>query len=224
MSNNNTGDLIIEGLGSSNGGIFNTVKINGHGTISSDLDCQSFICNGIAKVNGILETNGATIQGILTISGNTKANHVKISGKTDINGSLFLDELYLDGDLAAKENLKASTFTGRGRISLKHLDAKTIDFHLFGPCKTHIITGDNIYIKKGHKNINIFSHEFNPLRSKLTTDSIEGNTIYIEHTNANIVKGKDIIIGPGCNIGHLEYENTFTQQDNDSSVAYSVKI
>ena len=43
------------------------------------------------------------------------------------------------------------------------------------------------------------------LRRELTTNLIEGDEIYLQNTNAKIVRGINITIGEGCNIGLVEY-------------------
>jgi hypothetical protein len=39
-------DLIINGIGSTNGGHFDTVKLNGNGTINGEVVCTNFESNG----------------------------------------------------------------------------------------------------------------------------------------------------------------------------------
>lgn len=41
--------------------------------------------------------------------------------------------------------------------------------------------------------------------NKLTTEVIEGTIINISNTNAKIVRGHDVRLGPGCDIGEVEY-------------------
>lgn len=44
-----TDKLIINGSGSSKGGRFHTVEINGSGTVSGDVECTSLLFNGSGK-------------------------------------------------------------------------------------------------------------------------------------------------------------------------------
>lgn len=44
---------------------------------------------------------------------------------------------------------------------------------------------------------------------KLIADVIEGDRVYLENTEAAVVRGKEVIIGPGCSIGTIEYENKY---------------
>lgn len=73
---NELGHLMINGLGSSNGGHFDSAVINGKGTVNGDMDCNTFSCNGAVTVNG-----------------NVKAEKMKISGTTKIQEK-FMQILY----------------------------------------------------------------------------------------------------------------------------------
>ena len=57
---------------------------------------------------------------------------------------------------------------------------------------------DNFFFKK------VIDKMFNS-KGELTTELIEGDEIYLENTNAKIVRGNNITIGEGCNIGLIEY-------------------
>ena len=47
--------------------------------------------------------------------------------------------------------------------------------------------------------------------SELVTDLIEGDDIYLENTHAKVARGNNITLGPGCEIGIVEYKNDFKQ-------------
>jgi hypothetical protein len=39
---------------------------------------------------------------------------------------------------------------------------------------------------------------------------IEGDFIDLEYTTADIIRGNIVIIGPGCNVGRIEYRDQIT--------------
>ena len=59
--------------------------------------------------------------------------------------------------------------------------------------------------------------------SGLSTNSIEGDDIYLEYTKAKAVRGNNIILGPGCEIELVEYKDNF-KQDDTSEVETQRKI
>lgn len=50
-----TENLIINGYGSSNGGEFHKVQLNGKGTVNGNVECEKFECNGYGAVTGDLK-------------------------------------------------------------------------------------------------------------------------------------------------------------------------
>ncbi len=58
-----TDKLVINGSGSSKGGRFHTVEINGSGTVSGDVECTSLLFNGSGKTDGHVKTQTLTISG-----------------------------------------------------------------------------------------------------------------------------------------------------------------
>lgn len=223
MQQNEQDDLIIKGFASSIGGFYKDVVINGHGTISSALTCQSFRCNGISKVSGDFTAHEATIKGQLTTLGDIFSEVFHITGKSDIHGSLTTKHIEIEGDFAAKSNGHAETLISKGRMRLNDLEARNIEWKLIGHSKCQQIIGENINIQKGHKNINLLNHDINPFNSQLTTELIQGHDIYIEHANVEVVRGYRVTIGPGCTINKLEYKETF-EEIGDSTIHMIKKL
>lgn len=56
-----TENLIINGYGSSNGGEFHKVQLNGKGTVNGNVECDEFQCNGYGAVTGDLNSSNARI-------------------------------------------------------------------------------------------------------------------------------------------------------------------
>ncbi|NOU98016.1 hypothetical protein GC093_33025 [Paenibacillus sp. LMG 31456] len=227
------GDLIISGSGSTAGGTFNNVKINGEGTISGDIDSIEFKTNGssrtqgnvkstIIKVNGITRIEGnvdaeqLNVNGQTDIGGDVSVRVLKLQGKSDIGGNLTGDLLEIGGELKVQRDCEAETFLQKGSFIIGGmLNAGKIDIQLFGPCKAKEIGGETISVKRTglalslHKIIHsLFITGF---EDRLTVDTIEGDDIYLEYTTAKIVRGNRVNIGPGCEIIHVEYKDHFEQ-------------
>jgi hypothetical protein len=62
-----------------------------------------------------------------------------------------------------------------------------------------------------------------PPFDKLTAQIIEGDYVYVEYTMAEIVRGTNVIIGPGCEIALVEYK-TKLDRDKSSKVMRIVQI
>ena len=48
----------------------------------------------------------------------------------------------------------------------------------------------------------------------MSAQLIEGDNIVLEYTDADIVRGKNVVIGRGCNINKVEYTNEYKLKDD----------
>lgn len=60
-------------------------------------------------------------------------------------------------------------------------------------------------------------------RPVLTAELIEGDVIELTHTNAKIVRGNTVKIGPNCQIETVEYSGDYTCDPN-ASVGTSTRM
>ena len=220
------GDIKISGSGSSGGGKYNDVTISGSGKISGDLECVDFKTSGSSKVIGNLKAETIKISGSARIEGNVevgemrvsgsshvigqvKGQSIKISGSTHIEGNLYGEEVSVSGSVNIGKDCEAESFKASGNFKIQGLlNAGEVNINLGGKSSVKEIGGehievrvsimDNFFFKK------IIDKMFNS-EGALTTELIEGDKIYLENTNAKIVRGKHVTIGEGCNIGLIEY-------------------
>jgi cytoskeletal protein CcmA (bactofilin family) len=237
MGMESRGDLVINGFGSSNGGQFHHVTINGKGTIKSDVECVDFECNGSGTVQGAVTTNTAQVNGVvkilgdvegkqLTVDGSAKMeksvhiNKIKVSGKVNVGGSVKAEEVVVKGRLTVEEDCEAETFKAESLFKIGGLlNADEITIKLYGDCRAKEIGGDTIRVKKNKASL---FDLFKP-NTQLETDLIEGNKIEIEYTHAKIVRGQQVTIGPNCHIGLIEYTDELIV-DKKASIGESKKI
>jgi cytoskeletal protein CcmA (bactofilin family) len=225
------GDLVINGLGSSNGGVFSRVTLNGSGTVNSDIECEELECNGTGtlkgnvaasstKVSGVFRFHGTIegeklqVDGTIKIGQNLSVKSLKISGKANVGGRVKADEVNLHGVLTVGEDFEAESFKGKYRFTIGGLlNAEQIDVEIYGDCKAKEIGGENIRVKP-HKGSFIGALVKPFYKTQLETDLIEGDKIELENTVAKVVRGHKVKIGPNCQIGLVEYSDEFSQDKN----------
>lgn len=222
-------DLLINGFGSSNGGTFNTISINGKGSVNGDVECVEFDFNGSGKINGNVTANTAkfnghgkingnfecqslTVDGTAGFSNNLFVKKMKVSGKASVGGKVKSDEIKIKGIFTVGEDCEAETFIAESQFRIGGLlNADLINITIFADCKAKEIGGQNILIK--HKNTLLgFFKPF--VRTQLETECIEGDKIEIENTKAGIVRGNQVVIGANCEIEVVEYSGEFTMDKN----------
>jgi cytoskeletal protein CcmA (bactofilin family) len=229
METKKMGDLIINGFGSSNGGQFNQVIVNGKGTVNSDIDCANFECNGSGtvngnvvsqsakisgngKVNGSIESQFLTIDGSAKVANNLFVKRLKIAGKAYVGGKIKSDELKLRGKITVEEDCEAEVIKAESQFIIGGLlNADFIDITIFANCKAKEIGGQTILIKQKASLLGLFKG-FVP--NQLETELIEGDKIEIENTKAGIVRGNNVTIGPNCIIDVVEYSGELSMAEN----------
>ncbi|GAA4880920.1 polymer-forming cytoskeletal protein [Paenibacillus vulneris] len=224
MEHYNDQDIVIAGSGTSGGGSFRNVKIDGFGTLLSDTKCMEFQVNGKGGVKGQLHAEDAMISGTCRIEGNAEASRWKVSGEAKIDGNLAYRELdcsgsaqikgsaagdhvRVEGGLQIDGDSEAETFEVKGTVQVGGLlNAGRIDITMYGPCRAQEIGGEKITVRRsGLKSLlNPFLPKF--AAKQLTVDIIEGDDIELEYTTAKIVRGNRIKAGPGCVIERVEYK------------------
>ncbi|MBW9171581.1 polymer-forming cytoskeletal protein [Clostridium estertheticum] len=234
MENMNN-DLKMSGSGSSGGGKYNDVFISGSGKINGDLDCiyfktsgsskvignlkaETIKISGSSKIEGNVEVKDIRISGSTHVIGNLKSENVSISGSTHIDGNLYAQEVNISGSVTIGENCEAECFKANGGFKIQELlNAGQITIRLGGNCFVKEIGGEHIDIRVHPMDNSIFRKaidKFFNTRAELTTDLIEGDDIYLQNTNAKIVRGNNITIGTGCNIGLIEYKGEINISDS----------
>ncbi|MBV6714436.1 polymer-forming cytoskeletal protein [Paenibacillus chitinolyticus] len=232
---NITNDLSISGSGSADGGRYRNARINGNGRIDGDLECRSYKSAGHSHVYGSLAAREVIIRGSGSVSGNVRSELVSVSGNGEFRGDVAGRQFKVNGSAGIGGSLTADTAVIRGSVQINGdceaekfeayggfevgglLNAGQIDIRLFGPCRAREIGGESIQVKKNGF-LNSLASLFGSKLTSLEAGIIEGDVIYLEHTSASVVRGRDVKIGPGCEIGRVEYTNTL-YVDNHSTVA-----
>lgn len=230
----NLQDIKISGSGTASGGKYNDIKISGSGHINGDVECNNFKTSGSSKMEGNIKSKLISVSGSVHITGNTESEEIKVSGSikidgdaksakvnisggADFDGNLHAEEIDVSGGIKIKNDCEAELFKARGGFSIGGLlNAENVDIRHDGRCTVKEIGGEHIEIKLGN-GFNLFSKVVKYLFSDvgmLETASIEGDDIYLEGTEAKVVRGNKITIGRDCRIGRVEYKDSLNLQDN----------
>lgn len=220
-------DISINGSGSSGGGSFDKVTIRGEGTITNNLECRIFRTYGTSSVQGHLKTDSFSMYGESTIGGALTSTDMKVLGSLTVNDLSTSKQFKIRGSLDSKKGVKGETadvkggLTVEGDVELEKLDlsgnlqvtgmlnAGTIDIQLrFGESKLNEIGGETIQIRR--KKPLPFVKTEGYLEAKI----IEGDTIFLESTKADIVRGKRVTIGQDCDIQRVEFSEHLEKQGN----------
>lgn len=230
-------NLMMNGSGSYPGGTYDKVIIRGEGTIVHDVEGSIFKIYGTSEALANVTVERAKVYGETTVRGNMDAHKCLIMGTMAIDGKAEIKELKVRGMLDSKKrvsgehaDIKGSlsvdgdvefdTFTSHGSFEIKGLlSADTIHAKLrYGQSSVEEIGGGKITVKRKSPLLPFGKNE-----GVLVAKVIEGDEINLENTEADLVRGNTVTIGPGCTIGHVEYTVSFSQ-DKDSTVKTKTKL
>lgn len=231
-------NLIINGSGDYPGGRYDKISIRGEGTIDNDVECSAFnvygtsealknVTTGSMKVLGEAEFKGnivaqeTLVMGTMEVAGIARLKKMKILGTLDVGESLSGDEANIKGSISVGGDVEYETFESSGGFEVKGLlNADSIKIALrFGESSAEEIGGGKITIKRKKNSFLPFVGVEGSLAAKV----IEGDDIYLENTKAEMVRGNKVKIGPGCEIGMVEYRNDFSE-DAHSNIKMSKRI
>jgi cytoskeletal protein CcmA (bactofilin family) len=118
-----------------------------------------------------------------------------------------------------EEDCETETFKAESIFKIGGLlIAEQINVKLFGACEAREIGGETILVKKNKTSL------FDLFKTpQLDTDLIEGDKIEVEYTNAKVIRGNQIKIGPNCSIGLIEYTDELVVHPK-ASVKESKKV
>jgi cytoskeletal protein CcmA (bactofilin family) len=240
MDNNVKCELRINGCGSSKGGVYNTVKINGAGKISGNIICRVFRINGSGIVNGSLDTEDGKINGSGKVEGGIKAQEFIINGLGEINGSVRGENIVISGSVTIDENLdvqnvkiegsakigrdcNAEIFSSSGSFEIQGLlNADDIKIRLYDQKSlvTEIGGGKINVALETSAGLKALKNTVNPV---LESEIIEGDEIILENTIAKEVRGTNVTVGRGCEIALVEYKGIF-RKTGDAKVEEERKV
>jgi cytoskeletal protein CcmA (bactofilin family) len=222
-----TADIKIYGQGSSGGGKFRNVNIKGSGQINGDLECKKYEVLGTGEIKGDLTAETVMVKGQFKFGGQINAVDIQIYGESCFQGDIFADEASFQGSLESKGDLNAEICKIEGGFKIDGLlNVEIFELTMYWPCKVSEIGGTNITIKKDAKfSFLRLKNRITPHSNKgfLEVDTIEGDEIYLENTHAKVVRGKNITLGPNCQIDKVEYQGSYMDHEK-SRVESAEKI
>ncbi len=235
------GDLVINGNGSTAGGTFAKVRLNGNGKVHGNLVCQDFETNGSSKIDGDVTASNAVVNGSSKLGGNMETNKFRINGSATIDGDLVFEKLEVKGSGKVAGAVKGEKLLVEGILKVGKdceveeanfqggftidglLNADKIEVSLHGKSFAKEIGGEIISVRKSGSTTLGLDKIFKSLSKELQAEVIEGDVIELENTKAKVVRGNTIRIGLGCDIDLVEYKNEL-QMNKNANVRENRKI
>lgn len=203
-----------------------TIKIVGSGVVSGNpVRTQEFKCAGSGRVRGNLEAQDAHVAGACAFDGDVRVEEFRSSGSSQIAGSLSATEVEASGSLQVEKDVHAQEISASGSLSVggqvvtnefrssggvrigSDLKAQEVAIDLGGHCSIRTIEAQEVRVKA--------TGGFFRARGELICERITGQEILLEGTNAALVVGEEVRIGPHCRIDAVEARDLVVHESSE---------
>lgn len=171
------------------------VNIAGVGVLRGDIEADTVKCAGVGKAAGIISCRRMDVAGVFTTSNRIRAEEADIKGVLRSTADVSAEKLTVKGSVMIDAFLNAGQidiqFERMGRV--REIGAESVNIRPLY----------HTYKNRGGRFVNDFLNAFTGQRFKV--EAIEGNDIFLENVEAHTVRGQNVVIGPNCAIGYLEY-------------------
>lgn len=200
--------------------IANQLHVNGSAHFNSELEIERVSINGSCKFMGHIVSKSIHINGATVFDESVSIESLKINGASTFNGKVDrAQSIEINGAVDVK-TLEADSIVIRGAIKChEQLNADIIKIELNENKTSEIneMVGETIIVKP---NKNFF---WKKSRGLVKVKIIEGDTLELEGVEAEVVRGKNVKVGPNCTIESVEYSDTY-ECDPKSTVTTSKQV
>lgn len=210
MRTTNQPDLQLAGIGNAAGGDYHNVKLEGVCKIGGDVNCRTFETSGMTTVHGSIRAEEKfSLGGKMTCHGGLSGGEVRLEGHMTVEGPLQAEQLELNGYMRVKGHSQVKNCKMRGALIVDGwLAGEGFEIMLEGPFHAEGVKAERLTVKhsgKGSLRRMIEAWLPDNWQAQARVRVIEADIVDIEETMAETVRGRTIMIGPGCNIDRVEY-------------------
>lgn len=200
----------MNGIVQGAGGDYASVEVDGVGRIIGDVRAASHArMNGVITVEGSVTAFELAMDGKMKVEGGLRAGSARLDGMMRAGGPIVADSFKMSGMLTAEGHVEAERLDIRGVVSLRGMvNAGSVEIGLsHRASEVEEIGGESVTVKRLGRSgwSRLWKWAVPPSDPILTTALIEGDVVLLEHTHADIVRGRRVTIGKGCRIGRVEY-------------------
>lgn len=183
------------------------LEVNGSFRGSGAVRCEALELSGSAKLADDLTCRGdAEINGKLELAGDFTGADLECSGSMHLSGSAKCADVEIAGKCRVEKDFEADAIRVDGTIQVPGLlNAERIQLYASPNSVLGEIGGSEISIGRDSARRHFHFGEGENLQVRV----IEGDTVTLAYTTADVVRGRDVTIGKGCRIGRVEYTERF---------------
>lgn len=226
-------DFSCDGSGKVHGSLHAaSLDVDGAMKVEGALFAQTVEVDGALKVGGDSEISGTLdIDGSFRTEGRLRAGSVNVDGHCDAKKGIGAESITVSGILKSEADVQAECLRSTGVLKIGGLlNAETVEIWLRGDSAVESIGGGSVQIRRNETSMDRIMSNFSlgglfggSKRHHLAANLIEADEIQLEYTDAQLVRGSKIHIGPECVIDRVEYSGTLSTDPN-ATIRERVKI
>lgn len=228
-------DIIVNGIADTSGNIkCNDLKASGTFSTKSNIDAQSEIKTmGFAKIIGDIKAKALHTMGKFSSEGSIVADNITVSGLFSSKKKIKATKVEVTGTLTSHSDIEAETFNATGTVNCNGLiNAETFNLKMETKnMRIDSIGGGLITVYPGYTDnalnkigvLNKILKVINSPCKLIIKESIEGDIVNIESTEAPLVCGRIVIIGEGSKIKTVQYSEKLEIHDG-ATVLEQIKV
>lgn len=234
------GTVSISGSGKLQGNVkCESIHCSGAAKVQGDVVAGHIASSGAVKVEGSVDCKEqVSISGSFQAGGDVAAAELKCSGSVRIGGGVQCGTCRVSGSFEAGKSVRCRVFRSSGGVRVPSMEAEEVK--LAGRTEIPgLLNAETIRISAdsdsevgdiGCGTLEVCRDPeprwttffgFRRRGGCLRVNTIEGDVIHLENTWANVVRGKQVTIGPGCQIRRVEYTDSL--QAEEGTVTQSEK-
>lgn len=216
------------------GGQYDEVRGSGSVRIDGALSARYFHVSGSTKGHGAIEVAVCETSGSLHVDGRLLVGELRASGSVKISGDVEIRSRgTTSGSLTVGGALRGQSGKGTGslkvgrEVALEQLSwagaitctglvsADVVELRVGGESRIGELAGSSIQVSPGGWRIG--------RHPRLIVGEVSGDDVSLENTEAKLVRGDRVTIGPRCRVERLEYREHL-QVDQDATVGETIHL
>ena len=183
------------------------MRCAGSAHTEGDVACAGVVkCAGSFRCGGNMQAGELHVSGSCSLGGDVRADVLKTAGSVSVAGRVQAGQLSGAGSFAVDGDVEGDDVSLAGSIRIGGLlNAERLCIRLGGNSRVGSIGGGEIHVERGREGGGFLGLFRKNGSGMLSVSTIEGDKVTLENTEAETVRGREVVISSGCKIGCVEY-------------------
>ncbi|MXR21981.1 hypothetical protein [Halobacterium bonnevillei] len=197
-------------------GNFDGQEVDTSGTLDVDGNASVDRLDGSGKtsVDGNFDGHEIETSGKLAVGGSLVAANVDVSGNLRVDGLTDVTDLVVDG-AGTFEDVNADALTATGSLRAGDVAARRFELTLGDESRVDSVRATEVVVRAGERGRSLVTKLLGRDDAVLAVDTVEGETVDLDVTDAETVVGDRVTLGPDASVGVVYSDDVDAAPDAD---------